>query len=89
MCLSILILAKENYAEEDIIDELKLLQKYIQRVNQTEFEDWSKLINYINRIATQIYNPHDTIQLKISVLLHTLTFKIKGKHISVKTKWII
>lgn len=39
----------------------------------------------MNNIASQIYES----SLKISVLLHTLTFKIKGKHIPIKKKLII
>jgi hypothetical protein len=46
------------------------------------------VINYINKIATLIYGKLDAKALKISLLLHTLTFKIKGKRIPVKKNWI-
>jgi hypothetical protein len=81
----VLIYSKENYEEEDIIEELNALEEHINIINQTEFEDSKKLIKFINHIATQIHES----AFNISVLLHTLTFKIKGKKIPVKLNWII
>jgi hypothetical protein len=76
----------KNYDETDIIEELNSLEDQIKIINLTEFEDSIKLINYINKVATLIHN--ELLILNISVLLHTLTFKIKGQHIPVKINWI-
>ena len=83
-CLEILIYTKDNYEDEDIIEELDALEEHIKIINETEFEDTMVLINFMNKISNQIHE----LSLKISVLLHTLTFKIKGKYIPVKKNQI-
>lgn len=73
------------------MNELIELEKRIKIINQSEFEDCLKIITYINHIAYLIHNINSKYanMLKISVLLHTLTFQIKGKYIPVKIAWIL
>ena len=51
-CLELLIYTKQNYKEKVIIHNLNIIEEYINKVNQTEFDDSQLLIKYINQIAT-------------------------------------
>ncbi len=51
-------------------------------------EEHMKLLRYLNKAAMLIYSEGHEDKFRIAILLHTLTYKLKGKKIPLISDWL-
>ncbi len=90
ICLEILIdINKIEVKKEKIYKEMDRIRDIIvEDMNVNKDEEHSKVIKYLNKIAKLCYSDENEDRFIISILLHTLTYKLKGKEILVKIDWL-
>jgi hypothetical protein len=74
--------------KERIYEDLNRIRDIIVEMNVNKDEQHSKIMKYMNKIATLFYSEENEDRFIIAILLYTLTYKLKGKKIQVKSGWL-
>jgi hypothetical protein len=77
-------ISKMDKNKNNIYKDLDRIREIILDMNKNRDEDHAKVINYINKMAKVCYSEEDEERFLVAMLLHSLSYKVKGKKIVLK-----